>query len=83
MNDKLTDRLRGNYKIGPNGVYGTRDFSTFIPPICIEAAERIEELEAMLNKKLDFIRCGIGANYSGDPRNNPMYTEVADLLSDH
>ena len=41
----LTDRLRGRYKVGPDGVYGTRDFSDFIPPISIEAAKRIDELE--------------------------------------
>ncbi len=81
MGDKLTDRLRGKYKVGPEGLYGTRDFSGFIPPICNEAVERIESLEAMLSKKLDLIRCGIGSNYSGDPFENKLYTEVSDLLA--
>ena len=45
MSDKLTDRLRGKYKIGPNGLHGTRDFSGWTPPICEEAAMRIEQLE--------------------------------------
>jgi len=44
----LTDRLRGNYKVGPEGIYGTRSFAGFFPPICTEAAERIDALEAML-----------------------------------
>lgn len=48
MDDKLTDRLRGKYKVGPEGVYETRDFSGFTPPICVEAAERIEQLEEAL-----------------------------------
>lgn len=48
MSDKLTDRLRGHYKVGPEGAYGTRDFSDFIPPISIEAANRIDELEEAL-----------------------------------
>jgi hypothetical protein len=41
---------------------------------------RIDELEAMLRKKLDLIKCGIGGNYSGSPYENPLYTEVTDLL---
>lgn len=49
MSDKLTDRLRGQYKVGPDGVYGTRDFSDFIPPISLEAAGRIEKLENAIN----------------------------------
>lgn len=60
MSDKLTDRLRGQYKIGPDGVYGTRDFLPFIPPICVEAAERIEELEKevmYLDRKIDSALC--------------------------
>ena len=48
MSDKLTDRLRGKYEVGPNGEFGTRDFSGFIPPISIEAADRIDELEEAL-----------------------------------
>ncbi len=45
----LTSRLRGLYKVGENGEYGTRSFSDFIPPISIEAAKRIDELENALN----------------------------------
>ena len=48
MNDKLTDRLRGRYKVGPDNVYGPRSFTSFIPPIALEAADRIEELEQAL-----------------------------------
>lgn len=67
--------------------FGWRDFSGPAPegmmlpsPIMIEAAQRIEELEKMLEKKLDLIKCGIGANYSGDPYENELYTEAAKLL---
>ena len=52
MSDSLVNRLRGRYEVGPDGVYGTRSFSDFIPPISIEAAERIEELEAFYNHGL-------------------------------
>ncbi|MDX1812475.1 MAG: hypothetical protein R3240_11040 [Gammaproteobacteria bacterium] len=52
--DTLVDRLRGNYEIGPNAEFGKRDFSSFIPPICIEAAQEIERLtqenEALQNR---------------------------------
>ena len=48
MPDKLTNRLRGLYEVGPNAEFGTRSFD-FIPPISIEAAERIEELEEALH----------------------------------
>ncbi len=46
----LVNRLRGVYAVGPEGVYGTRDFADFIPPISLEAATRIEELEAALSE---------------------------------
>jgi hypothetical protein len=45
-----------------------------------KAIARAAELEAMLRKKLDLIRCGIGGNYSGSPYENPLYTEVTALL---
>jgi len=41
----VIDRLRGNYKIGPNGEYGMRSFADFIPPISFEAADVIESLQ--------------------------------------
>lgn len=44
----LTNRLRGQYSVGPQGEFGTRSFSHFTPPICLEAAERIEALEKEL-----------------------------------
>lgn len=46
-----------------------------------QANKRIEALEAMLSKKLDLIRCGIGGNYSGYPKENPLYIEVVELIS--
>ncbi len=45
----LVMRLRGQYKLGPDGEFGVRDFSVFIQPISIEAANRIEELENKLD----------------------------------
>ena len=51
--DKLTNRLRGQYSVGPENIYGTRSFADFIPPISLEAANRIEELEAMLRFLVD------------------------------
>ncbi len=49
MSDRLIDRLRGIYEVGPGAVYGTRSFADFIPPISFEAAARIEELEDALS----------------------------------
>jgi hypothetical protein len=40
----IVERLRGKYKIGPNGIYGTRDFGGFTPPVCSEAADLIDIL---------------------------------------
>ena len=48
MSDKLTERLRGRYEIGPDGEFGIREFGGFIPPVCFEAAKRIDELEEAL-----------------------------------
>jgi len=42
--DPIWMKMRNSYGIGPNGVFGKRDFSSFIPPICIEAAQEIERL---------------------------------------
>ncbi len=50
---KLINRLRGQYPVGPDNVYGTRDFSDFIPPISLEAADRIETLEEKLRFLVD------------------------------
>ncbi len=50
MSDSLVNRLRGIYDLGPNAEFGTRSFADFIPPISLEAANRIEELESELKK---------------------------------
>jgi len=63
MSDKLTDRLLGRYKVGPDGLYGTRDFSGFIPPICKEAADRIIELESALENALASMRRAIQGDH--------------------
>lgn len=53
MNDKLTDRLRGRYSMGPhlpNGEpeFGWRQFQA--TPINLEAADEIERLERRLQE---------------------------------
>ena len=45
MTNKLTDRLRGIYEVE----FWTRPSADFIPPIAIEAADRIEALEKELS----------------------------------
>ena len=45
MSDTLINRLRGIYDAS-NGEFEARDFSAFIPPISLEAANAIESLEA-------------------------------------
>ena len=55
ISDKLTDRLRGKYASGPhlpNGKpeFGWKQFEA--PPIQHEAADRIEKLEASIEKAL-------------------------------
>lgn len=44
---KLTNMLRGERRQGDGAVQTltVMDFSPFIPPICFEAADRIEDLE--------------------------------------
>lgn len=50
--DDLVDRLRGIYKIGPDGEFGTRRFGNtgFIAPISLEAAKEIERLQDDIKK---------------------------------
>lgn len=40
----------------------------------------IEDQEDMLKKKLDLIKCGIGSNYSGNPYENDLYREAAEMV---
>ena len=47
----LVNRLRGIYKIGPDGEYGKRDFSEFVPAISLEAADEIERLGLAIIEK--------------------------------
>ena len=58
--ETIVDRLRGIYSLGFNGEFGERDFSSseFIKPINLEAARRIEQLEAE-NKRLSMHVCGM------------------------
>ena len=46
-----------------------------------DLAERVFELEDMLTKKRDLIRCGIAANYSSDSYKNEKLLEVQRLLT--
>ena len=62
----------------------------------LETAKEIEALEAkvkeleldkqraieMLKKKLDFIKCGIATNYSGNPYEDKRYIEVFNLVNE-
>ena len=54
----LVDRLKGKYEMGPNAEFGTRDFSKFVPPISLEAAARIRELEGVLHEVM-FLYSGL------------------------
>ena len=67
MTDKLTDRLRGQYQVGLDGVYVTRSFADFIPPISLEAANRIESLESALKHLLSASTDYIEYEHDGDP----------------
>jgi len=49
----LKERLRGHYTCGP---FGTRDFSSYIPAISIEAADYIEQLEQQLADANELIK---------------------------
>jgi len=70
----LVNRLRGQYTVGPDNIYGTRSFADFIPPISFEAADRIEQLEqAMAN----FVsRCE-----KGEIRSTKTLKQFKDLLA--
>lgn len=52
----LIDRLRGKYAVGPDGEFGTRDFSEFIPAISLEAADEIERLQAECERLRDLVK---------------------------
>lgn len=68
--DTLVDRLRGKYEVGPDAEFGTRDFSKFIPPISLEAADYIEELEDELANAIEYIEnSGIDWN---EIKSNPI-----------
>jgi len=54
MNNKLINRLRGEYQVGVNGEFGIRSFADFIPPISLEAANRIEALQYALEEAKSF-----------------------------
>lgn len=44
------------------------------------ATERVKNLESMISKKLELIKCGVAHNYCGNPYENPLYTEARDIL---
>lgn len=43
---------------------------------------RIQELEEMLEARLDLIKCGIATNYSGNPYENELYTTAKRMLEE-
>ena len=51
----LLHRLRGKYRCGPDGIYEDRDFGSFTPRICQEAAEEIERLQKEVRRLQDGI----------------------------
>jgi hypothetical protein len=53
--DTLVNRLRGIYTVGPNAEFGVRSFADFVPPISLEAAIEIEQLET----KLKWVYCNL------------------------
>ena len=65
MND-LKQRLRGNYSVGPNGVYEDRNFGTFTPAICSEAADYIQKLEAAIEEAIKASENSLDIGYYND-----------------
>ena len=64
----LTDRLRGIYEVGSDGEFGTRSFADFIPPISIEAADRIDALEHAMQEFVE--KCDLGKARSTETYGN-------------
>jgi len=70
----IQDRLRGHYVTGING---RRDFSPYVPPISIEAADRIDALEDLI--KVCQIYSGYpncGYNKMNDDAQRALYDEI-------
>lgn len=75
--NELLERLRGRYSIGVDGVKEDRDFGSFTPAICEEAATVIEKLiadnMALINSSRSFIR--VGGRKSGIKTINSLIRE--------
>ena len=80
----MNERFKKNYKIDGWPIEDTEESVVLTTNECIsllnKQANQINDLENMLRKKLDLIRCGIGSNYSGNPYENDLYVEVKSLL---
>lgn len=86
ISDKLTDRLRGTYAIGPIGPDGVPEFGWRqhgVPPIQIEAAAEIDRLNALVDGPYlvwsNEHRCWWRANscgYTTDIRGAGIYTRT-------
>lgn len=66
------------------GEFGGFENMSFEPTVLADNHEVFTcapALLEMLESKLDLIRCGIGGKYSGNPKENKLYTEVLDLIS--
>ena len=57
----LVNRLRGQYEVGPDNVFGTRSFAEFVPAISLEAANRIEVLSSIIDELVNHLE----QTYSG------------------
>jgi len=82
ISDRLTDRLRGRYAIGPlqpNGEpeFGWRQYET--PPVQHQAADRITTLEVVLNYVADMTYCGTDAEWHFKPGYDPQ--KILDALA--
>ncbi len=78
MSDSLINRLRGQYEIGENNEFGTRSFVDFIPPISLEAANKIEALEQILNEaRLELESWNL---QSGDDKTNNLIKRISKVL---
>ena len=97
--EERKNRLRGKYNIGPSGVFEDRDFGTFTPAICKEAADAIDQLEEInralslklmelkkerLDEPLDFgDYCTIEQKRYGVENEHYIYKVIGKLKSNH
>jgi FtsZ-binding cell division protein ZapB len=82
----LCNRLRGRYSVGPNGIYEDRDFGSYTPAVCKEAADTIEQLQSRceeLDKKAHELSQFIGCSpifETIDPAEQERLKEQNDIM---